>query len=87
MMLPRHSALVLYLTDHSKKEVHADKLCVIVMLDLQKPFDSLGYGNLLYNLRAIQAINWVHYYLTGRNPKGDVDGTVFGPKAISYGVP
>ena len=44
---------LLFLTDFIKKEVDNGKFCGMVMLDLQKAFDTVDHGVLLYTLRAM----------------------------------
>ena len=61
------------------------------MLDLQKAFDTVDHGILLFKLKAIGfsklAIKFVNSHLSGRTQIVDVNGTFSKAKTISCGVP
>jgi hypothetical protein len=63
----------------------------MVVLDLQKAFDTVNHAILLGKLRALgmtdSSIRWFESYLTGRTQVVDVDGVHSGPKEITCGVP
>lgn len=63
----------------------------MVMLDLQKVFDTVDHEILLIKLRAMGfnnlAVKWVSSYLQGRKQMVDVDGTLSKPKIWNCGVP
>merc|ERR1711888_118149 len=61
---------LLYLSDHIKQEVDAGKYCGMVMLDLQKAFDTVNHSILLNKLSAIgfdsTSLSWMQSYLEKR---------------------
>ena len=63
----------------------------MVMLDLQKAFDTVDHGILLSKLSPIgfcdSAVKWVNSYLTGRKQVVDIGGTMSQPQNITCGVP
>ncbi|KAJ3587836.1 hypothetical protein NHX12_011431 [Muraenolepis orangiensis] len=71
---------LLYLTDYIRCEVDAGKYCGMVMLDLQKAFNTVNHSILLNKLRAIGfdslSVNWVRSYLEGREQVVEVNGTL-----------
>ena len=82
---------LLYLNDLIKREVDSGKYCGMVMLDLQKAFDTVNHSVLIDKLQAIgldnNAVNWMHSYLVGREQVVEVNGTVAPPLPITCGVP
>lgn len=82
---------LLFLTDLIKREVDKGNLCGMVMLDLQKAFDTVDHSVLLYKLKAIGfsdlAVKWVGSYLGNRMQVVDTGGTISHPVCISCGVP
>ena len=82
---------LLYLTDYIKREVDSGKYCGMVMLDLQKAFDTVNHSILLSKLRAIgfdsTAIKWMKSYLEGREQVVDINGTLSSSLTVSCGVP
>ncbi len=82
---------VLYLTDHIRREVDKGYFCGMVMLDLQKAFDTVDHGILICKLKAIGfndlAVNWVSSYLRDRKQVVDIGGTMSQPQCIECGVP
>ena len=63
----------------------------MVVLDLQKAFDTVNHKIMLGKLRAIgmteNSVKWFDSYLTGRSQVLDIDGVLSGPKEITCGVP
>ena len=63
----------------------------MVLMDLQKAFDTVDHNVLLQKLRALglheQSILWFKSYLTGRQQVVDINGTISSKKSISCGVP
>ena len=63
----------------------------MVMLDLQKAFDTVDHGILVCKLKAIGfndlAVRWVRSYLKDRKQVVDIGGTMSQPLCIDCGVP
>ena len=63
----------------------------MVLLDLQKAFDTVDHAILLKKLSSVGvdelSICWFRSYLTGRVQVTDVDGTMYVAKGITCGVP
>ena len=82
---------LLYLTDYIRLEVDKGKYCGMVMLDLQKAFDTVHHGILLNKLEALGfdglTLQWVRSYLVGRKQVVDMNGTLSPPLTLSSGVP
>lgn len=76
---------------YHSQEIDAKKYCGMIMLDLQKAFDTVDHSVLLFKLKAIgfsgSAVNWVSSYLSGRSQMVDVNGTYSSAKEITCGVP
>ncbi|KAI4825746.1 hypothetical protein KUCAC02_021416 [Chaenocephalus aceratus] len=74
---------LLYLSDHIKQEVDEDKYCGMVMLDLQKAFDTVNHPILIDKLKAIGfdklSVSWMQSYLEGREQMVEVNGTLSPP--------
>ena len=82
---------LLYMTDYIRREVDVGKYCGMVMLDLQKAFDTVNHHILLNKLRAIgfdsSSVNWVRSYLEGREQVVEVNGTLSSSLPVECGVP
>ena len=82
---------LLHLTDYIKGEIDQGKFCGMVLLDLQKAFDTVNHGILLFKLQSmgfnVNSVKWMCSYLTGREQIVDVNGTVSPPSKITCGVP
>ena len=82
---------LLFITDFIKKEIDQGKLCGLVLLDLQKAFDTVDHNILLSKLKALgldgPALRWLRSYLTGRDQRVDVGGVLSDAMPISCGVP
>ena len=63
----------------------------MVVLDLQKAFDTVNHKILLGKLKAVgmaeSSIKWFDSYLTGRSQVVDVDGIHSKPMEVTCGVP
>ncbi len=79
------------MTDKIRKEVDNGKFCGMVMLDLQKAFDTVDHNILLYKLKAVgfdkNSLRWVQSYLDDRCQRVDIKGTLSSPLFINCGVP
>ncbi|KAI4790092.1 hypothetical protein KUCAC02_034835, partial [Chaenocephalus aceratus] len=69
--------------DHIKQEVDEGKYCGMVMLDLQKAFDTVNHPILIDKLKAIGfdklSVSWMQSYLEGREQMVEVNGTLSPP--------
>ena len=67
------------------------KMVGMVLLDLQKAFDTVNHGILLMKLEAIglhsDAIRWFRSYLSDRRQNVDISGTMSSEASVSCGVP
>ena len=74
---------LLYLNDRIKHEVDLGRYCGMVMLDLQKAFDTVNHPILIDKLKAIgfdsTAASWMQSYLEGREQVVEVNGTLSPP--------
>ena len=63
----------------------------MILLDLQKAFDTVNHSILLTKLKAIglsgSAVNWFSSYLSDRQQLVDVSGTFSSEAKIECGVP
>jgi len=63
----------------------------MILLDLQKAFDTVNHKILLSKLQSIgfrnTAVKWFTSYLIGRTQVCDVEGTISDPQDITCGVP
>ena len=82
---------LLYLTDYLRREIDLGKLCGMVLLDLQKAFDTVDHQILLIKLKALgfnsMACNWIRSYLTERHQRVDINCTLSEAREITCGVP
>lgn len=82
---------MLYLSDFVRKEIDQGKWCGLVMLDLQKAFDTVDHNILLCKLKAIGfdslSLDWMRSYLSHREQSVDVNGTLSDIREINCGVP
>lgn len=82
---------LLYLTDQIRTEVDKGKFCGMVLLDLQKAFDTVNHNILLYKLKAMGfnnlSLRWMESYLRGRKQVVDINGSISSPLQQTCGVP
>lgn len=82
---------LLFLTDYIKKEIDRGNLCGMVMLDLQKAFDTVDHSILLRKLTAMgfngMATNWASSYLRGREQRVEVGGVLSDLRTMDCGLP
>jgi hypothetical protein len=82
---------LMYLTDYIKMEMGKGNYTGMVMLDLQKAFDTVDHKILLYKLSAMgmsqKTVKWFEDYLTGRTQLVAVGEILSKPCKITCGVP
>ena len=82
---------LIHLSDYIRKEWDKGNYTGMVVLDLQKAFDTVNHTILLGKLRAVglaeSSIKWFDSYLTGRNQVVDIDGVYSEPMEVTCGVP
>lgn len=79
------------LTDYIKQEQDKGRFIGMVLLDLQKAFDTVDHRILLQKLEALglqkSAIDWFQSYLQERKQSVEISGTTSKPATITCGVP
>jgi retron-type reverse transcriptase len=77
------------LTDFIKGEIGRGNLIGMVIIDLQKAFDTVNHELLLQKMRAIgiTSVAWFKSYLSDREQCVEIDGTRSSFKKIECGVP
>ena len=82
---------LLDLTDFIMKEIDEGHLCEMVLLDLQRAFDTVNHCLLISKLEALGLssipLGWVKSYLSGREKVVKVTGSLSQAKPMSCGVP
>ena len=82
---------LIYLSDYIKRQMDTRNYTGVVLIDLQKAFDTVDHNILLDKLYAVglnsMAINWFRSYLTGRFQVVDVQGVHSDYSEITCGVP
>ena len=82
---------LIHLTDYIKLENDKGNFTGMVLLDLQKAFDTVDHTILLNKLKWLGAddltVQWFRCYLTGRTQVTDIGGTMSEPKGVTCGVP
>ena len=82
---------LIHLSDFIRFNMDKGNLVGMVLLDLQKAFDTVDHGILLMKLEAIglhgDAIRWFRSYLSDRNQLVDVSGIFSTEAPITCGVP
>ena len=82
---------LVFLTDMIRQEIDNGKFCGLVMLDLQKAFDTVDHGILIRKLEAMGfnegSLKWMTSYLESRIQMVDVDGTLSSKRSMGWGVP
>ena len=82
---------LIHLSDFIRFSMDQGQMVGMVLLDLQKAFDTVDHGVLLMKLHAIglhaDAIRWFRSYLTGRNQCVDISGTLSSKASVTCGVP
>ena len=82
---------LVHLFDYIRQNFDEGKYVGMILLDLQKAFDTVNHAILLSKLQSIgvrnTAVKWFTSYLTGRTQVCDVEGTISDPQDITCGVP
>jgi hypothetical protein len=82
---------LIHLTDYIRLEMDKGNLVGMILLDLQKAFDTVNHSILLMKLSAAglgdDILRWFNSYLSDRQQLVDVSGTHSGTAPISCGVP
>ena len=80
-----------HLSDHTRFQMDKSNLTGMVLLDLQKAFDTVAHGVLLIKLEVIglntDSSRWFQSYLSGRTQLVDVHGTCSSFDNVTCGVP
>ena len=77
------------LSDYIKQKMGHGRFVGMVLIDLQKAFDTVDHGILIDKLRAIgvNSVSWFESYLTDRRQCVDVSGTRSDFLPVTCGVP
>lgn len=82
---------LIHLSDYIRFQMDKGHLVGMVLLDLQKAFDTVNHTILLMKLQAMglkdSSINWFSSYLSDRKQVVEISGTHSSPANISCGVP
>ena len=82
---------LLFLTDFIRTEMDAGKLCGMILIDLQKAFDTVDHNLLFSKLTAIgvssSSLRWFISYLSGRDQIIDLHGQFSTALPVTCGVP
>ena len=82
---------LIYLTDFIKQEQDKGNYIGMVLLDLQKAFDTVNHKIMLQKLEAIglheSAIAWFKSYLYGRQQSVEIGEAISNPMTVTCGVP
>ncbi|KAK2171267.1 hypothetical protein NP493_1083g00012 [Ridgeia piscesae] len=82
---------LIYLTDFIKQEQDKGNYVGMVLLDLQKAFDTVNHKIMLQKLEAIglheSAIAWFNSYLYGRQQSVEISEAISNPMTVTCGVP
>ena len=82
---------LIHLTDYIRLECDKGNYTGMLMLDLQKAFDTVNHDILLTKLKCLGlndiAVSWFHSYLNGRTQVVNVDHSLSSARSISCGVP
>jgi hypothetical protein len=80
---------LIHLTDHVRTHISEGNYTGMVMLDLQKAFDTVNHDILCNKLRVmgVESIDWFRSYLSDRRQVVCVNKTSSNPMSITCGVP
>ena len=89
LILQKHICLI-YLTDFIKQEQDKGNYIGMVLLDLQKAFDTVNHEIMLQKLEAIglheSAIAWFKSYLYGRQQSVEIGEAISNPMTVTCGT-
>jgi hypothetical protein len=79
----------MHLTDHIKSKTATNPFIGIILLDLQKAFDTVGHAILCgkLNVIGVKSIEWFKSYLSGRKQSVNVNSENSGLYDVTCGVP
>ena len=77
-----------YLTDYNKTQTSKGLYTGMLMLDLQKAFNTVDHEILCKKLKAIgiKSVDWFRSYLSNRNQTVNVNDTESDPSLVTCGV-
>jgi len=80
---------LVHLTDFVKSQTAKGLYTGMIMLDLQKAFDTVDHTILCEKLKTmgVQSVEWFHSYLTGRKQTMHVNDTFSDSETVTCGVP
>ena len=82
---------LIHLSDFIRFEMDKGHMVGMLLLDLQKAFDSVNHDILLMKLQSIgintDIVNWFQSYLSGRLQTINISGASSTPREITCGVP
>ena len=82
---------LVYMTDYIRSKIDCGEYCGMVMIDLQKAFDTVNHGIMLEKLKAMgfneRSLAWVQSYLGNRSQVVEIKGTMSTYGEITCGVP
>ena len=82
---------LMYLNDTIRREIDHGNFVGMILIDLQKAFDTVNHSILLHKLSAMgvhdSSLQWFDSYLVNRTQVVDVGGTISEPNPISCEVP
>uniref|UniRef100_A0A8C5C924 Reverse transcriptase domain-containing protein n=1 Tax=Gadus morhua TaxID=8049 RepID=A0A8C5C924_GADMO len=91
---PNHSCetLLVRMTDDIFREIHADNIVIVVLLDLSAAFDTIDHKRLLKKLEndfgiTGSALNWFKSYLKDRSFGVKIDVSISNLLCLLFGVP
>jgi hypothetical protein len=80
---------LIHLQDHVRKQTASGLYTGMILLDIQKAFDSVNHTILCKKLSAlgVKSTQWFHSYLTARKQIVNINGIESDPLDITCGVP
>ena len=82
---------LLYLTDFIRGKIDIGKLCGMILIDLQKAYDTVDHSLLYNKLSALgmcpSALRWFVSYLSGRSQMTEFQDNISKEQLVTCGVP